>query len=74
MRKLKNNKSRRTILNLPEELLSEAQAVTGENITKNVIKGLNLVKKSKAFGQAQALRGKLDLKIDIKTSRERNSS
>ncbi|MGI8741645.1 MAG: hypothetical protein ACR2NN_03550 [Bryobacteraceae bacterium] len=64
--------TKRTTVNLPKDLLEGAQRVAGESITETIILGLKLVKRTGAYSKAQALRGKLDLKIDIDVSRERN--
>jgi hypothetical protein len=62
---------KRTTANLPEELLKEATAATGKGITETLIEGLRLVKRSSAYYKAKALQGRLHLKIDLDTSRER---
>jgi len=63
--------TRRVTANLPEELLNEAMAVTGRGITETLIGGLELVRRSRSFDKAMALRGKLALDIDLEVSRER---
>ncbi len=65
---------RRTTANLPADLLNEAIATTGKGITETLIEGLKLVRRSRAYEKAKSLQGKLDLKIDLKESRERNRS
>jgi hypothetical protein len=62
---------KRVTANLPEALLSEAMAVTGEGITETLIRGLELVRRARAYEKAMALRGKVNLEIDLETSRER---
>ncbi len=66
------NKLKRITANLPEDLLKEATQATNKGITETLIQGLQLVKRSTAYQKAQSLRGKLDLKIDLDISRERN--
>jgi hypothetical protein len=63
---------KRITANLPEDLLKDAMQATGEGITETLIRGLQYVRRSQAYNKAQALRGKLSLKIDMEESRERN--
>ena len=65
-------KIKRITANLPEDLLKEAMGVTHETLTETLIQGLKLIKRTKAFAKAQALRGKIDLEIDLDVSRERH--
>lgn len=65
-------KTRRITANIPEALLKEATAATGASLTETLIQGLMLVKRSAAYKKAQALKGKLDLEIDVESSRERS--
>jgi hypothetical protein len=64
-------KAKRITANLPADLLKEATAVTKEGITETLIAGLKLLKRTAAYEKAQALRGKLNLDIDVDLSRER---
>ena len=64
--------TKRITANLPEALLEEATAVTGQGITDTLITGLELIRRSRAHGKARALRGKLHLDIDLGASRERD--
>lgn len=68
------NKIKRITANLPEELLASAISVTNKSITETIVEGLERIKRSTAFSKAQSLKGKLNLKIDIGKSRERNRS
>lgn len=63
--------ARRVTANLPEELLREAMAATGQGITETLTEGLRLVKRSKAYAKAMQLKGKIVLSIDLAESRER---
>jgi hypothetical protein len=63
---------KRVTVNLPRELLQEAEEITGQGITETLVAGLKLLAMRSAYRKAMALRGKLDLRIDIETSRERN--
>jgi hypothetical protein len=62
---------RRVTANLPEDVLREAMAVTGEGITETILRGLRLVRRTRAYEQAMALRGKIRLDVDLAASRER---
>ena len=64
-------KARRITANLPERLLEEAMKATGKGITETLVEGLHLVRQARADDKAMALRGKLDLTVDVDTSRER---
>jgi hypothetical protein len=64
--------TKRVTVNLPDELLREAAAVTGQGITETLIAGLKLLAQRRAYTKALALRGKLDLRIDLDMSRERS--
>jgi hypothetical protein len=57
--------------NLPEELLGDAMSVTRKGITETLVAGLHLVRRTRAHRKAMALRGKVDLRIDLEESRER---
>jgi hypothetical protein len=62
---------KRVTVNLPARLLAEAEAVTGRGITETLVEGLRLLARRRAHAKALALRGTLDLQIDIGASRER---
>jgi hypothetical protein len=63
--------TKRITANLPDKLLQEAMEVTGKGITDTLVEGLRRVRRTRAFAKAQALRGKIALKIDLEESRER---
>ncbi len=63
--------TKRITANIPSALLDEATSVSGKGITETLIAGLELVKRSRAFAKAQALRGKIHLDIDLDVERER---
>lgn len=65
------NDTRRVTANLPVDLLERARRVTGEGITETLIRGLELVRRSAAAEKAARLKGRLQLVIDLETSRER---
>jgi hypothetical protein len=62
---------RRVTANLPGDLLDDAMDVTGKGITETLVTGLDLVRRTRAYRTAMALRGKVKLKIDLDDSRER---
>ena len=62
---------RRVTANLPGDLLDDAMGVTGKGITETLVQGLQLVRRTRAYGKAMALRGKVRLVIDVARSRER---
>lgn len=62
---------RRITANLPEELLRDAMEVTGKGITDTIVEGLDHLRRSGAYKAALALKGKIQLEIDLERSRER---
>lgn len=62
---------KRVTVNLPAGLLADAEAVTGRGITETLVEGLRLIARRRAYAKALALRGRLQLDIDIGASRER---
>jgi len=65
------SKARRVTANLPEDLLKDAMEVSGKGITDTLVAGLRLVRQSRAYERAMALRGKITLDLDLDESRER---
>lgn len=57
-------KTRRVTANLPETLLAEAQALSGQGITETLVLGLQWVVRASAAERAAKLKGRLQLKID----------
>lgn len=66
-------KVKRITANLPYDLLREAKKMTHKGITETLVYGLELVRRSSAFHKVKALKGKLQLKIDLEESRERRT-
>ena len=64
-------RARRITANLPENLLDDAMQVTGKGITETLVEGLRLVRRTRAYDKAMAMRGKIRLDVDLETSRER---
>ena len=62
---------RRVTANLPGELLDDAMGVTGKGITDTLVTGLQLVRRTRAYRKAMAIRGKVELEVDLEGSRER---
>jgi hypothetical protein len=65
------NRTRRVTANLPGDLLQDAMHVTGKGVTETLVTGLRLVRRARAYDKAMALRGKLQLAVDLDRSRER---
>jgi hypothetical protein len=63
--------ARRITANLPEDLLRDAMEVSGRGITETLVEGLRLVRRTRALQKAMALRGKVELHVDLEESRER---
>jgi hypothetical protein len=63
---------KRVTVNLPRALLKEAVAVTGGGTTDTIVQGLQLLARQRAHVKGMALKGKLDLRIDVDASRERD--
>jgi hypothetical protein len=61
----------RVTVNLPRALLASATNVTGVGTTETIIQGLHLLIRRRAYARALALKGTLDLRIDLDASRER---
>ena len=55
---------------LPEDLLARALKASGEGITPTLRKGLEMVAARDAYQGLLKLKGKFDLKIDLKESRK----
>jgi hypothetical protein len=53
--------SQKITVEVPADLLEQAQRVTGEGITGTVRRGLELVARADAYERLRALRGKLRL-------------
>ena len=62
----------RTTLNLPEQLVRDAQkAVHARTKTEAIVLGLQSLLRRQKLDALRLLRGKLSLKIDLNASRER---
>lgn len=63
---------KRVTVNLPAKLLSDAEEVSGSGITETIVLGLELLARRRAYTKGLALKGKLNLNIDLDVSRERS--
>ena len=54
---------------IPTELADRATEASGENLTATIRRGLELVAAKSAYRKALALKGKIDLKLDLEESR-----
>lgn len=63
--------ARRITANIPDELLRDAMKVTRKGITETLVEGLRLVRRTRAYEKALAMRGKMRLDVDLRASRER---
>jgi hypothetical protein len=64
-------RAKRITANLPEDLLQEAMKVTRKGITDTLVEGLRLVRRTRGYQKAMALRGKVRLDLNLEASRER---
>ena len=60
---------KRITVNLPRDLLEDAGEVTGVGMTETIVQGLKLLARRRAYTKAMALKGKLDLRIDLDAGR-----
>jgi hypothetical protein len=63
--------SRRITANLPADLLEQAMRATGRGITETLVEGLERLKRADAYRKAMALKGKVQVAVDLDVSRER---
>jgi hypothetical protein len=63
---------KRVTVNLPRRLLEDAASVTGAGTTETLVQGLELLARRRAYAKAMALKGKLDIRIDLDAARERS--
>jgi hypothetical protein len=61
---------RKITVEIPEDLLAGALAMTGKGITQTVRRGLELVAAGRAYEQLRQLRGKVRLGIEIDALRD----
>lgn len=63
---------KRVTVNLPRDLLKDASEVTGAGTTETIVQGLRILAQRRAYSKALALKGKLDLRVDVDAARERS--
>jgi hypothetical protein len=63
--------ARRVTVNLPAALLAQARRASGKGLTGTLVAALELVSRPPAAASARALRGKLQIDLDLEASRER---
>ena len=63
---------KRVTVNLPRHLLEDAASITGAGTTETIVQGLELLARRRAYAKAMALKGKLDIRIDLDAARERS--
>lgn len=61
---------RKITVEVPEQLLRNAQKQSRDGVTATVRKGLELLAAGEAFEQLAALRGKVKFTIDLETMRK----
>jgi hypothetical protein len=55
--------------NLPKEEPSRARAITGQGITKTLVEGLRALDRENARRSLRALRGKVEIHVDLARTR-----
>ena len=55
--------TRKITVHVPEDLLAAAQAETGEGVTETVRRGLELLRRARAYRELAKLRGKIKFEM-----------
>lgn len=63
-------KLKKITLEVPDEILQRATAVTGQGITPTIRKGLELVAASGAYAQLRSLKGKIKFHVKLSELRK----
>ena len=63
-------KLKKITLEVPDDVLQRATAVTGQGITPTIRKGLELVAASGAYAQLRSLKGKIKFNVKLSELRE----
>ena len=71
---MKHHSIRKVTMELPEGLVKAALQETQKSLTETVRQGLEILVARRASKQLAALRGKLDLKLDLTELREDRKS
>ena len=64
------NAERKITVQIPVELLTQAQRATGQGVTETIRQGLRLVAAGETFRQVGKLRGAVKFSIDLERLRE----
>jgi len=62
--------SKKITLNLPSDLIQDAQKITGVGITETIREALIELKKKKAREEILKLRGKISFELDLNKTRQ----
>ena len=62
-------KLKKVTVNLPEEVLANAQRLTGKGITSTVIEGLEALERRSLRSALRDLRGKVRFELDLERTR-----
>lgn len=62
---------KRVTANLPADLVREATQLTGRGITETLVWGLQLIRRRRAYQKFLALKGTIDLRLDVDALRGR---
>lgn len=60
---------RKITVHVPEDLLAAAQAETGEGVTETVRRGLELLRRARAYRELAKLRGKIKFDMTLEEIR-----
>ena len=63
-------KAKKVTIEVPEELLDRATAVSGQGITPTIRRGLELVAASGAYAKLRRLKGKVKFSVRLSALRE----
>ncbi|MSP25894.1 MAG: hypothetical protein EXR75_12190 [Myxococcales bacterium] len=61
--------ARKVTVNLPEDALARAMAITGKGITETLIEGLNDIERLAKLSALRRLRGKIRFDLDLERTR-----
>ena len=62
--------AKKITVHVPPQLLARAQEASGKGITETVRQGLELLAAREAYAEARALRGKVQVDLDLEGLRE----
>ena len=64
---------KKVTVNLPEQLLVRAQAMTGKGITQTIAQGLELLAAADTYDKVRKLKGKVNFSLKLRELREDKS-